>query len=177
MAMRRHAWRFRRLGYNAKLNSGIGVSIVRADECRGRVCDSLSLLPFDGGVDRCLVPSRGVRAASSLDSERWCSPVMKSEVVKAKELLAGLAARRSMATMASEEAEGDGEALLVRYLERLKNYEKEGVPRGAGTDSADGFDLERMERLLVRLENPLSAYPVASQLLSAWIAQCLNPKL
>jgi hypothetical protein len=87
--------------------------------------------------------------------------------VKAKELLAGLAPRRSMATMASEEAEGDGEALLVRCLERLKNYEKEGVPRGAGTDSADGFDLERMERLLVRLENPLSAYPVASLLLSA----------
>lgn len=54
----------------------------------------------------------------------------------------------------------DGEVLLLRFLERLKNYEKEGVPTGAGTNSVAGFDLQRMERLLVRLGNPLSSYPV-----------------
>jgi len=57
-------------------------------------------------------------------------------------------------------AQVDGEVLLLRFLERLKNYEKEGVPTGAGTDSVAGFDLQRMERLLVRLGNPLSSYPV-----------------
>ncbi|KAJ3701108.1 hypothetical protein LUZ61_004813 [Rhynchospora tenuis] len=43
---------------------------------------------------------------------------------------------------------------LMDYLERLKNYERIGVPRGAGTESDDGFDLGRMRRLLGRLGDP-----------------------
>lgn len=57
--------------------------------------------------------------------------------------------------------EEDGEAVLVQYLDMLKNYEREGVPEGAGTDSDAGFDLERMQRLLGRLGDPLSSYPVS----------------
>ncbi|KAG5533859.1 hypothetical protein RHGRI_027901 [Rhododendron griersonianum] len=33
---------------------------------------------------------------------------------------------------------------LTDYLNNLKNYEKSGVPKGAGTDSEEGFDLGRM---------------------------------
>ncbi|XP_038985065.1 dihydrofolate synthetase isoform X2 [Phoenix dactylifera] len=43
---------------------------------------------------------------------------------------------------------------FLDYMENLKNYERSGVPRGAGTDSDDGFDLGRMRRLLQRLGNP-----------------------
>ncbi|KAL6972059.1 dihydrofolate synthase [Sarracenia purpurea var. burkii] len=32
------------------------------------------------------------------------------------------------------------------YLDNLKNYEKSDVPKGARTDSEDGFDLERVRR-------------------------------
>ncbi|XP_030536061.1 dihydrofolate synthetase isoform X2 [Rhodamnia argentea] len=47
---------------------------------------------------------------------------------------------------------------LVEYLDSLKNYEKSGVPKGAGTDSDDGFDLGRMRRLMGRLGNPDSRF-------------------
>ncbi|KAF9614944.1 hypothetical protein IFM89_021374 [Coptis chinensis] len=47
---------------------------------------------------------------------------------------------------------------FVDYLEKLKNYEKSGVPKGAGTNSDDGFDLGRMNRLLERLGNPQSKF-------------------
>ncbi|KAF5176031.1 Dihydrofolate synthetase [Thalictrum thalictroides] len=43
---------------------------------------------------------------------------------------------------------------LLDYLENLKNYEKSGVPKGAGTNSQDGFDLGRMNRLMQQLGNP-----------------------
>ncbi|XP_027334194.1 dihydrofolate synthetase [Abrus precatorius] len=43
---------------------------------------------------------------------------------------------------------------LLDYLESLKNYEKLGVPKGAGTDSHEGFDLGRMRRLMERFGNP-----------------------
>ena len=46
------------------------------------------------------------------------------------------------------------------YLENLKNYEKIGVPKGAGTDSEDGFDLGRMKRLMELLGNPQSKFKV-----------------
>lgn len=51
---------------------------------------------------------------------------------------------------------------FMEYLDSLKNYEKLGVPRGAGTDSDDGFDLGRMRRLMERLGNPQSKFKVAS---------------
>lgn len=43
---------------------------------------------------------------------------------------------------------------FLDYMEKLKNYERLGVPRGAGTDTDDGFDLGRMRRLLQQLGNP-----------------------
>lgn len=49
---------------------------------------------------------------------------------------------------------------VVAYLDSLKNYEKAGVPRGAGTDSDDGFDLGRMRRLMESLGNPQSKFKV-----------------
>lgn len=51
---------------------------------------------------------------------------------------------------------------LTDYLESLKNYEKSGVPKGAGTDSEDGFDLGRMRRLLDQLGNPISTFKVCA---------------
>ncbi|XP_075648536.1 dihydrofolate synthetase isoform X2 [Castanea sativa] len=47
---------------------------------------------------------------------------------------------------------------LMEYMDSLKNYEKVGVPKGAGTDSDDGFDLGRMRRLMERLGNPQSQF-------------------
>ncbi|CAM6103318.1 unnamed protein product [Calypogeia fissa] len=49
---------------------------------------------------------------------------------------------------------------VEEYLNSLRNYEKEGVPKGAGTESDEGFDLQRMSRLLLRLGDPLCKYPV-----------------
>ncbi|KAI9161448.1 hypothetical protein LWI28_017580 [Acer negundo] len=47
---------------------------------------------------------------------------------------------------------------LMEYLDSLKNHEKSGVPKGAGTDSEDGFDLGRMRRLTDQLGNPISKF-------------------
>ncbi|CAK8570272.1 unnamed protein product [Lathyrus sativus] len=47
---------------------------------------------------------------------------------------------------------------LLDYIDSLKNYEKSGVPTGAGTDSNDGFDLGRMRRLMERFGNPQSNF-------------------
>lgn len=49
---------------------------------------------------------------------------------------------------------------FMEYMEKLKNYEKIGVPKDAGTDSDDGFDLGRMRRLLHNLGNPHSKFKV-----------------
>lgn len=68
---------------------------------------------------------------------------------------------------------------FVGFLESLKNYEKSGVPKGAGTDSSEGFDLGRMKRLTLRLHNPHLNYkvplliPIAENLLSYHL-QSLN---
>ncbi|XP_030484564.2 dihydrofolate synthetase isoform X1 [Cannabis sativa] len=47
---------------------------------------------------------------------------------------------------------------FMEYLDSLKNYEKLGVPKGAGTDSEDGFDLSRMRTLMKLLDNPHSDF-------------------
>ncbi|KAE9604888.1 putative dihydrofolate synthase [Lupinus albus] len=47
---------------------------------------------------------------------------------------------------------------FLDYIDSLKNYEKLGVPTGAGTDSNQGFDLRRMERLMNRFGNPHSNF-------------------
>ena len=49
---------------------------------------------------------------------------------------------------------------FMDYLDSLKNYEKLGVPKGAGTDSDDGFDLGRMRTLMQLLDNPQSNFKV-----------------
>lgn len=49
----------------------------------------------------------------------------------------------------------------MEYMESFKNYEKSGVPKNAGTDSGDGFDLGRMRHLLQQLGNPQSKFKVA----------------
>ncbi|CAN6168721.1 unnamed protein product [Urochloa humidicola] len=73
-------------------------------------------------------------------------------------LLRGSSGRRGLPAMA-----GGGEEGRLReffeYMERLRNYERSGVPRGAGTDSDDGFDLGRMRRLLRRLGDPHTHFP------------------
>lgn len=62
---------------------------------------------------------------------------------------------------------------FIDYIDSLKNFEKSGVPTGAGTDSRDGFDLGRMTRLMERFGNPHSSFKV--RLLSAHFF--LMPKL
>ncbi|KAK1432280.1 hypothetical protein QVD17_09175 [Tagetes erecta] len=47
---------------------------------------------------------------------------------------------------------------LNDYLNNLKNHEKSGVPKGAGTDSDHGFDLGRMKRLMHSLGSPQSKF-------------------
>lgn len=49
---------------------------------------------------------------------------------------------------------------VMEFLDSLKNYEKSGVPKGAGTDSNDGFDLGRMRRLMELMGNPQSRFKV-----------------
>ncbi|KAL3365740.1 hypothetical protein AABB24_010738 [Solanum stoloniferum] len=47
---------------------------------------------------------------------------------------------------------------MMEFLDSLKNFEKSGVPKGAGTDSEDGFDLGRMRRLMGLMGNPQSRF-------------------
>lgn len=49
---------------------------------------------------------------------------------------------------------------FLQFMDELKNFEKSGVPKGAGTDSDDGFDLGRMRRLMELLGNPQSKFKV-----------------
>ncbi|KAJ1281972.1 hypothetical protein BS78_03G014100 [Paspalum vaginatum] len=76
-------------------------------------------------------------------------------------LLRGSGARRGLRAMAGGGAEEEEGQLgdFFEYMERLRNYERSGVPRGAGTDSDDGFDLGRMRRLLRRLGDPHTHFP------------------
>lgn len=62
---------------------------------------------------------------------------------------------------AAEKPKEEESLKVVEYLNSLRNFEKEGVPRGAGTESNEGFDLNRMSRLLLRLGDPLSKFPVS----------------
>ncbi|OAE28406.1 hypothetical protein AXG93_4027s1280 [Marchantia polymorpha subsp. ruderalis] len=58
-------------------------------------------------------------------------------------------------------AETDDSVLEVEeYLNSFKNFEKDGVPKGAGTGSDEGFDLGRMSRLLSTIGDPISKYQV-----------------
>ncbi|KAL4858271.1 Dihydrofolate synthetase [Chlorella vulgaris] len=48
------------------------------------------------------------------------------------------------------------------WLGRFTNYEQQGVPQAAGTNSDSGFDLGRMHRLLGDLGDPHHDWPVAA---------------
>ncbi|RZR90586.1 hypothetical protein BHM03_00018501 [Ensete ventricosum] len=65
---------------------------------------------------------------------------------------------------------------FLDYMEKLKNYERVGVPQGAGTDTDDGFDLGRMRRLLQRLGNPHKQFKVCDALVSKPILADLLPR-
>ncbi|RZC84897.1 hypothetical protein C5167_047682 [Papaver somniferum] len=67
----------------------------------------------------------------------------------------GVFRNRRFSTMTSEEPELKE---FTNYLDNLKNYERSGVPGGAGTDSDDGFDMGRMNRLMKCLGNPQSKF-------------------
>ncbi|XP_071716336.1 dihydrofolate synthetase isoform X2 [Rutidosis leptorrhynchoides] len=70
--------------------------------------------------------------------------------------LNGLCLNRNFSKLMSEQ---DSELKEFNdYLDNLKNHEKSGVPKGAGTDSDEGFDLGRMKRLMQSLGNPQSKY-------------------
>ena len=45
------------------------------------------------------------------------------------------------------------------WLASFTNYEQKGVPAAAGTDTADGFDLQRVHRLLDALGSPQTQWP------------------
>ncbi|XP_024022335.1 dihydrofolate synthetase [Morus notabilis] len=66
--------------------------------------------------------------------------------------------RGSFKGLCSRSAEEPELKDFMEYMDSLKNYEKSGVPKGAGTDSDDGFDLRRMRRLLELLDNPHSKF-------------------
>ncbi|EEF48993.1 tetrahydrofolylpolyglutamate synthase, putative [Ricinus communis] len=63
--------------------------------------------------------------------------------------------RKQLFSTLSEAAELND---FMNYLDSLNNFEKSGVPKGAGTDSDEGFDLGRMRRLMDRLGNPHSKF-------------------
>lgn len=92
-----------------------------------------------------------VRLLTALPFSRQTTPFL----AKSKTFLD--APRRPFSTAS---AEGQEMKEFMEYLEKLKNYEKIGVPKGAGTDSDDGFDLGRMRRLLHNLGNPQSQFKV-----------------
>lgn len=91
----------------------------------------------------------------------WSEDVVgKYFVVKSKGVLLFFVVMRSMGMIVVEDVEGDGEVFLLCFLERLKNYEKEGVLKGVGIDFVVGFDLECMEWFFVCLGNLFLNYLV-----------------
>lgn len=67
---------------------------------------------------------------------------------------------QTISTLSEEEEEAEAKD-FVDFIDNLKNYEKAGVPKGAGTDSEDGFDLGRMKRLMQLLGNPQCKFKVS----------------
>ncbi|EYU19621.1 hypothetical protein ABFS82_06G103100 [Erythranthe guttata] len=91
-----------------------------------------------------------VRLLTALPHSRQRNPI-----VAAKSMTFLDAPRRAFSTALPESQELKE---FTDYMEKLNNYEKTGVPKGAGTDSDDGFDLGRMRRLLHNLGNPQSKF-------------------
>ncbi|KAF0911271.1 hypothetical protein E2562_008028 [Oryza meyeriana var. granulata] len=79
-------------------------------------------------------------------------------LLRSRSLLRG-SVSRGLSAMAGGGGEDGQLGEFSEYMERLRNYERSGVPRGAGTDSDDGFDLGRMRRLLRRLGDPHTHFP------------------
>lgn len=85
----------------------------------------------------------------------FCHPRNGTEVSR---LIPRFLQSRLESAMSEDPELGD----FLDYMDKLKNYERSGVPRGAGTDSDDGFDLGRMQRLLQRLGNPHTQFKVCN---------------
>ena len=117
-----------------------------------------------GGEIRCLVTCvPGIRWRFGCQSYGQCD-------VRSREGF-----KREMGTVVVGEKKHEcGETMLLHYLEMLKNYEREGVPKDAGVDSDMGFDLDRMRRLLVRLGDPLAAYQVLIISVTSHLIICDN---
>ncbi|KAK4766563.1 hypothetical protein SAY87_008205 [Trapa incisa] len=82
------------------------------------------------------------------------SPIPLRKAVSLLPPRCALVLSRGLGTISRDGEMGE----LVAYIDSLKNYEKSGVPKGAGTDTDDGFNLGRMSRLLDRLGNPQSKF-------------------
>lgn len=80
-------------------------------------------------------------------------------------------------SIADWRAEMDAEEPMrstLKYLEKFTNHERKGVPKGAGTDSEEGFPLRRMEHLMQRLGDPVSRLKASGwryQSTVAWVSQ------
>ena len=107
-----------------------------------------------------------------LAASRVARALVRSSAARAPFALPAFGGRcrraRSSAHPRDEEADAADEAddTLVdmdAFLAPLRNHERTGVPRGAGSSASDPeqrFDLGRMRRLLATLGNPHVGYPV-----------------
>ncbi|KAF7816726.1 dihydrofolate synthetase isoform X1 [Senna tora] len=84
-------------------------------------------------------------------------PSAKTALLQGRTIFSVICTKFPKKTMSSV-AEDPEMKHFVDYIDSLKNYEKSGVPRGAGTDSRQGFDLGRMTRLMQRFGNPQSKF-------------------
>ncbi|XP_047323375.1 dihydrofolate synthetase isoform X2 [Impatiens glandulifera] len=89
---------------------------------------------------------------------RRCSIIFKGKVNLASATTGVISYLQSRFRSFSSKQEAPELKEITDYLDHLKNYEKFGVPTGAGIDSEDGFDLGRMRRLMELLGNPQSKF-------------------
>lgn len=134
---------------------------------QGRLLAPRSL--FVRGFARCEVKAK--MCASRVRSSLWPS-IIRGRLNSARGcgsdwgLLRPLAGARFFSDGGTDiramAAETDDSVLEVEeYLNSFKNFEKDGVPKGAGTGSDEGFDLGRMSRLLSTIGDPISKYQVS----------------
>ncbi|KAG6429472.1 hypothetical protein SASPL_107523 [Salvia splendens] len=114
------------------------------------MCQALPASPFSCvGIEFAQIP---IMKVSSIACRFTALLLRPNNPLFAKSRALPRASCRCLSTASTEAPEMDA------FMEKLKNYEKIGVPKGAGTDSRDGFDLGRMRRLLHNLGNPQSKF-------------------
>lgn len=84
------------------------------------------------------------------EMRRLVRSAAKTAVFQTRQPHPGLAFARS--------TQSDASTSVDECLRAFVNHEKSGVPKGAGTDTEDGFDLGRMRRLLADIGAPQTAY-------------------